>query len=54
MPFSLQQLELSRVRFVRGMLLLDPDCVKIKGNEVEEMEAEAERDLEVKWRDRLG
>jgi hypothetical protein len=36
------------------MLLLEPSSVVIKGNQVEEMEAEAEKDLETKWRDKLG
>lgn len=51
-PF--RQLLIHNVRLVRGMLLLEPTSVVIKGNQVEEMEAEAEKDLETKWRDKLG
>lgn len=48
------QLLIHNIRFARGMLLLEPISVIIKGNEVEELQAEAEQDLEERWRGRLG
>ncbi|KAL8278883.1 hypothetical protein RQP46_008754 [Phenoliferia psychrophenolica] len=48
------KLLLHSVRVVKGMLLLSPESVTIKGENIEEMEESAELKLELRLRARLG